>query len=286
LETVCRDYTPKGVKFYYIYKALAHPEMNGYVTPYSLAERLLHVKEAQRRLGSHFHWLCDTMANDIKHQLGNAPNSEFVIDPEGRIVRRRAWSDPDQLRKDLETLVGPVDHPTSPADLELETMPPPKLAPRGIVPRIEIPARMQPLQIKPQPAQMPFYAKLRAEADAPLLRTGQGKLYLEFRMDPIYRVHWNNLAAALHFELEVPDGMTVTPASGDGPKVDAPADIDPREFLLDVSAGDQPGPIRLTVRYFACNDDAGWCKAVVQQYDIFLQVDPDGGWVSRRRGRR
>ena len=71
--------------------------MNGYVTPYSLAERLLHVKEAQRRLGSHFHWLCDTMANDIKHQLGNAPNSEFVIDPEGRIVRRRAWSDPDQF---------------------------------------------------------------------------------------------------------------------------------------------------------------------------------------------
>ena len=101
LETVCHDYSPKGVKFYYIYKALAHPETNGYVTPFTLQERLMQVKEAERRLGSKFTWLCDAMSNDLKHALGDAPNSEYVIDPDGKVVVRRLWSDPAKLRNDL-----------------------------------------------------------------------------------------------------------------------------------------------------------------------------------------
>jgi hypothetical protein len=35
LEAIERDYSDRGVKFYYIYKALAHPENNGYVTPFT-----------------------------------------------------------------------------------------------------------------------------------------------------------------------------------------------------------------------------------------------------------
>ena len=56
-------------------------------------------------LGSDIPWLCDSIANDLKHALGDRPNSEFVIDPQGRIVRRRAWSRPADLRKDLEELM-------------------------------------------------------------------------------------------------------------------------------------------------------------------------------------
>jgi len=33
------DYAPKGVKFYYMYKALAHPELDGYVNPFTLKIR-------------------------------------------------------------------------------------------------------------------------------------------------------------------------------------------------------------------------------------------------------
>ena len=98
METVRVDYEPKGVKFFYVYKALAHPENNGYVQPFTLEERLLHVKEAQRTLGSEITWIADNMDNDLKHNLGNAPNSEFIIDPEGRIVHKRSWSKPDQVR--------------------------------------------------------------------------------------------------------------------------------------------------------------------------------------------
>ena len=49
---------------------------------------MAHVKEAQRTLGSKFTWICDAIDNPIKHAMGNAPNSEFVIDREGNVVGR------------------------------------------------------------------------------------------------------------------------------------------------------------------------------------------------------
>ena len=145
-----RDYAPQGVKFFYIYKYLAHAGVKGYVQPFTQDERLLHIKEAKRSLGTQVTWICDTMDNDLKHALGDAPTSEFVIDPEGRVVRRRAWGNVAQLRKDLEELVGPVDNPTKPEDLNLKIKAPPKVAPQGIVKRIKRPAGMKPLRIVPQ----------------------------------------------------------------------------------------------------------------------------------------
>jgi hypothetical protein len=287
LETVYRDYALRGVRFYYVYKALAHPETNGYVTPFSLEERLMHVREAERRLGSGITWLCDTMANDTKHALGGAPNSEFLIDPEGLVVRRRAWSNPAQLRRDLEELVGPVDPITRVADLNLPFIPPPKAAPSGIVPRLILSGRFQPLRVTPHAAESaePFYAKLRAEADLPLLQQGTGKLYLGFLLDPLYGVHWNNLAAPLQFSITGGEGVVVTPASATGPQVEVEADIDPREFLVDVATSGNPSGTTLQVRvdYFACHDEQGWCKPVSQNYTLTLAVDPDGGWVQARQ---
>ena len=52
------------------------------MTPFTLKERLLHVQEAKKTLGATVPWLCDTIDNDLKHALGDWPNSEFVIDPD------------------------------------------------------------------------------------------------------------------------------------------------------------------------------------------------------------
>lgn len=284
METVARDYAPKGVKFYYIYKALAHPELNGYVTPYTLEERLLHVREARRTLGSSIPWLCDTLANDAKHGLGNAPNSEFVLDAEGKVVRRRAWSNPALLRKDLAELFGAVDPPTKVEDLKLTREPPPKVAKSGVVPRVKTTGRMTALVVRPQRSDSPFYVKLRAEVNEAWRKGNEGQLYLGLHLDPLYHVHWNNLVAPVKYSLELPDGVTVSQASGVGPKVEDAADIDPREFLLELK-GNSKSPLTLTVDYFACNDDEGWCKPVRQQYEILLTPDTDGGSVqSRNRG--
>lgn len=284
METVYRDYAPKGVKFYYIYKSLAHPENNGYVRPYTLQDRLKHIQEAKRRLGTQIPWICDTMKNDVKHALGDRPNSEFIIDPKGIIIVKRSWSNPSQLRSDLEKLVGPVARPTTVADLDLKQEVRPKPAASGVVPRIELPGRMQPLVIKPGKSEHPYYVKLRAEGDASLLRGGKGTLYLGFRLDPLYDVHWNNLADPIRWRIEAPPGVTVTPAKGEGPKVSVEADVDPREFLVRVDAGNARQPkLELSVSYVVCNDAEGWCKTIEQKYVVELAVDRDGGWKMQRR---
>ena len=287
LETVQRDYASRGVKFFYIYKSLAHPENDGYVQPLTLQERLLHLKEAERTLGSKFTWLADNMENELKLKLGNAPNSEFVLDPEGKVVRHRGWSSPGELRKDLEQLIGPVEKPTQVADLKLKTAPPPKAAASGVVPRVQVSGSMRAFKVTAEKSKEPHYIKLRAEVDQNFMSTGLGKLYLGFHLDPLYHVHWNNLVDPLTYELELPENVTVTPAKGSGPKVKSPADIDPREFLVDIDELKQVSNavIKVKVKYFACNDDEGWCKPVNQTFLVTLEADRDAG-SSRQRGGR
>ncbi len=287
METVERDYAPQGVRFYYVYKALAHPERDGYVQAFTLKERLMHVREAERRLGSRIPWLYDGMSNDLKSALGGVQNAELVIDPEGRVARRRAWSDPNELRRDLEDLVGPVEEPTRVADLDRKAEPPPDRVATGVVPRIEVPGPMRALKIEPmiEDGETPFYVKLRAEADGALLNDGKGKLYLGFHLDPLYHVHWNNRTKPLEFEVVAPKGVRVSPKKDSAPKVAEPADADPREFLVKVKGGRKSNaPLELSVRYFACDDANTFCVPVEQRYRVHLQPDPDGGRVSARGG--
>jgi hypothetical protein len=281
LETIYRDYASQGVQFYYVYKSLAHPEHNGYVQPFTLDERLMHVAEAKRTLGSEVPWLCDTMANDLKHALGDAPNSEFVIDPEGRVARNRTWSDPGQLRQDLEELIGSVERPTRTADLSMKSLPPPQPAAIGIVPRVPRPQGAVALKVEPvlQDGGEPFYVKLRAEAERSLLSGNSGKLHLGFHLDTLYHVHWNNLTPPIRITLTPPETARISETVLNGPKVEAEGDSDPREFLID-AADVQPGQtMRVAVSYFACNDEEGWCKPVAQEYVVRFEADADGGWV-------
>ena len=242
----------------------------------------MHVAEAKKTLGATVPWLVDSMANDLKHAMGNRPNSEFIIDPDGNIVVMRDWSNPDTLRADLEQLVGKVESPTRVADLDLKIETTPKPAASGVVERIRLPGRMTALQVDPQAGSHPFYVKLRAEVDQDVLSGDKGRMYLGFHLDPLYHVHWNNLARPLSFEIAKTDGIQFSPGTGTGPKVEAEADIDPREFLIDV----EPGAARqfeLTVRYFACNDEKGFCIPVTQSYVVHLERDRDAG-SPRRSG--
>ncbi len=271
------------MQFYYLYKSLAHPDLHGYVGPVTLAERVLHIKEAKRTLGSEIAWLCDTMANDLKHALADAPNSEFLINPEGKIVARRAWSDPELLRKDLEEQIGKLPRITLVSELRMKTAEPPKTAPTGVVPRLTLDGRYRGLRIEPQLAKSrnPFYVKLRAEADPGLLGNGNGKLYLGFYLDPIYGVHWNNEAAPVTFELFPSEGVSIAPVKGRGPKLEQPADSDPREFLLNVDRGQSTEPVRVSFRYYACTNE--WCIPLTQEYLLHWEADRDGG--ARQSGR-
>ena len=282
-----RDYAASGVKFYYLYKALAHPGLGGYVTPFTSEERLMHVAEAKEQLGTEIPWLADKMDNAAKHALSDAPNAEFVFDPKGRLVVKRRWSDPEVLRKDLARLVGPVENRTTVSDLNMPERTAATAAPTGVVERIDVPRGMIPLKAEPIPGEkkIPFYAKLRAEAEPSLIRDGRGTLYLGFHLDPLYEIHWNNEVAPVRFELELPEGVTANPTRGEGPTLEVKADADPREFLIEVTtAGGTAAPIRANVYYFACDDAETYCVPVTQHYDVRLERDRDGGRRMAGRG--
>lgn len=279
LEAVHRDYSPKGVRFYFIYKALAHPELAGnFVQPFTLVERLAQARQAEKRFGTQIPWVVDAMDNRLKHALGDRPNAQFLVSPEGVIIRKRAWANPLQVRRDLEELVGPVNVVTREEDLNLKIeLPPASPAPRGVVTRVPRP-NMQPIIVQPQiePKSQPFFAKLRAEADAGLLSDGAGQLYLGFHLDPLHNAHWNNLTKPLSFQIDDVDGVTLDRWGAAAEPVAPASDADPREFMLFVKAWPTDKPLRLTVTYFACvGEDA--CHAVRQQYVLDRRRDTDGG---------
>ena len=73
-------------------------------------------------------------------------------------------------------------------------------------------------------------------ADAGVLNSGSGKLYLGFHLDPFHGAHWNNLTEPLKYEFELPEGVKIAKSSGEAAKVKAVSDANPREFLLTSSA--------------------------------------------------
>lgn len=212
---------------------------------------------------------------------------------------QRRWSNPGHLRNDLIRLVGAVENPTAASDIDVRFTPPPRVAASGVVPRLQLPGGTRAVKIEPQLSEQPYYVKLRAEVDQGLLDDGIGKLYLGFHLDPLYHVHWNNLVDPLRYRIRTTDGVTIVPRRGEGPKVEEAADVDPREFLLDIERDmsdqdrflrrrrqqdAQPQQLLVSVDYFACNDEEGWCKPVTQEYVVTLALDGDGGWAMSRRG--
>lgn len=278
LEAVYRDYQPKGVKMYFVYRNTAHPELRGnYLQTFTLQERLAHSRQAIKQLGASIPWLVDPIDNRLKQALGNRANSEFLIDPKGIVVRKRVWSKPAEVRKDLEELVGKVDRITKPKDLELKVQPTiPETAPRGFVERLPR-AGMFPVVMDPQfeKGGQPFFAKLRAEADLTLIDTGKGRLYLGFHLDPLYEVHWNKLNKPLKFDLKLPDGASFSTTSGQATAIDADTDCDPREFMIDVEQWPQDKPVEVSVSYAVCTDKE--CHLVKQSYLLTRERDRDGG---------
>lgn len=279
LEAVHRDYSPKGVQFYFIYKALAHPELAGnIVQPFTLEERLAQARQAEQQFGTKIPWIVDAMDNRMKHAMGDRPNAQFLVNPDGIVIRKRAWANALDVRKDLEELVGPVERITREEDLQLKLGKPIETtAKRGVVTRIPRP-QMLPIEIEPQVQRngLPYYAKLRAEATPSLIQDGSGELYLGFHLDPLHNAHWNQLTKPLSFKIETAEGVQLDRWSATAEVSREADDADPREFLVKVAAWPESTPLRLTVTYFACVGTEA-CHTVRQEYILHRRRDLDGG---------
>lgn len=274
-----QDYAEKDINFYFVYKSLAHPEINNFVSPHTLEERLKHIEEFQKITGSKIPWLCDSMDNMFSNAFGRPPNGEFVIDPEGIVVRQRFWSNPVTLRNDLSEFLGEVENPTSPTDALPDFKMPVREVASNIVPRIDLPAGLRGLILEPGECDYPAYAKLRVEASQELLgETGKGQMYVGLYLDPIYKVHWNNRAGNVQVQINVAEGMSVDKATLKGPEVKADADVDPRQFLVEIDRNEQEKtPIEIVVSYVVCDDDETFCHTVSQSYSVEFRTERELG---------
>ena len=277
LETVYRDFRDKKVNFYLVYKTLAHPTSSGFLPPVSISERVFQARAAKAMLGTSIPWLSDNMTNELADAVSAGANSELIIDESGKILQLRGWCDPILLRADLAKLVGQVETPTSANQIELQRFRRISPAPKNVLPPIETPYGMIPIQVDPQASDLPYFVKLIAEADSQLLRTGSGKLYLGFYLDSMYGVYWNSEQPELQYEIASDTGAQAQPATGRSPSVNKPRDIDPREFLISVKGANVAPQLRVTVNYVACNDEKPFRLPVSQTYDVRLVQDRHAG---------
>lgn len=287
VEAVYNDYKDQDVDFYFIFQTLQHPENHAYVQAFSMDERFLQVAEAKRHFGTSVPWILDTFENNWKAYFQGRPNSEIIFDRDGRMVHVEPWVRKPNLRDALAEIFGPVDKPTQVADLDLPDIERISEGQRaGVVDRLKVSGNPIPLEFTAEPSKDTYYAKLRTEVDQALYETGTGQMYLGLHLDPIYQVHWNNLAEPVVYELSLPEGVSATPPTGKGPLPDVESDMDPREFLIDVKDwNDKSEPLDVSIFYLACNKEHGWCKPVTQRYTVSLERDELAGSAYTRRQR-
>ncbi len=287
VEAVYQDYKDRDdIQFFFMYKSLAHPELNGYVQAMTLEERLEHIVEAKRVLGTRIDWLCDGMDNAVRHTLGFGPNTQIVIAPSGKIAHTLGWSDGEVLREQIASFVGDAPTHTHVADLNLKKGDPyrrQRSYQEGVLKKPTFSSELSPIKITPiDDARSPLYVKPRVEVDSNVFEQGKGELYLGFFLDPIHHVHWNNLAAPLKYEITASDGTVISPSAGTAPTVKQETDSDPREFALSVSSLSEARTAELAIHYFACSDEEGWCRPVTQKYTLTFERDRDGGGTNGR----
>ena len=222
------------------------------------------------------------MSNKFSRHLGGGPNLELIVDPKGKIVAMRDWANPRLMRADLEQLVGKAKTLTTVAQLGLPEYVPVEDPRRGVLPRLKVPGALVPIQTKTEFSKQPFYAKLRAEAGKGLLKTGNGQLYLGLHIDPIYKVHWNNVAPPVEITIQHKKTTQVRPSRYKFPKLEVKADVDPRELMVKVKGFSKGKPLKVKATYYPCDDKNTWCKKISQSYKIFPKAAKAGGKVFTR----
>jgi len=285
LEAAAKDYTSKGVQFFYVYQSLRHPEREGYVQAQNMNERLLQLAEAKKKLGTSVPWIADTIEDSFRVTMGTNSNSVFVISPKSEIVYAADRVNDDGLREALSKIIGPVRNPTSVADLNFPQLPQYRQVNVESDLRVERPEGMVILSITPTKPEDTYYVKLRAEAEPQLLETGKGRLFLGFYPDPILGAHWNNLTPAMKYDLKLPKGMIADPATAEAKKGPGDSDSQPRQFWVNIDADKTPGDITLSLHYFGCTETM--CEALTHQYTIAFEAeDKNARTFGFNRGQR
>ncbi len=287
LEAVANDYKPLGAQFFYVYRAPLHPENNGYLQPFSIQERARQAQRATTLLKTKTPWLYDCMDNQtLAALMDDSDGNVFIYSAEGSEHYHGTLDDTRALRNALKKLVGEASTETSPNRFPSPGISPKDVGTPDLLDRIRFDPETEPfspLLITPVSSRFPFYVKLRAEGDDDLLKTGRGRLYLGFHVDPLYQTQWDNKAEPLEYMIRAPRGVAA-PSTDDAPEIKSQQyDSEPREFVLTTRQLDPSKPLNLRVEYTVYSPQQDKSITVTQLYTIHLKRDPFGGKAFRRQ---
>ncbi|CAH8282006.1 ribonuclease BN (tRNA processing enzyme) [Mariniflexile fucanivorans] len=275
IEALNVDYAPKDVQFFFVYKSLRHPELDGYVDAQNISERLLMIKEVKKKLGTKVPWIADAMDDNIRMALNAGSQSIYLISPQGEIIKGWGKLKEAELRQALSDKVGTANTLTTINDLDLPIIKRyEKRSNEDTNITIHRPEGLNILAIEPKNPEDTYYVKLRAEADRELLETGNGKLGLGFFPDPILDAHWNNLTPPMKYVLELPEGVTASPQEASAEKGAGDSDTNPRQFWVEIKGAKPSDKIELTLHYYGCT--SSMCKALTHKYTINITPENKG----------
>lgn len=287
IEAISKDFKPLDVQSFYIYRALAHPENNGYLQPYILQERIRQVQQAKSLLRTKTPWLYDCMDNQVLKALTNDTESNvFIYTAEGGELYHGALDDDASLRNVLTDAAGASPTVTDPNRYSSPRISPKNIAKPDLLDRVRFNPDTEPFSpilVRPKKSKHPFYVKLRAEGNDNLLETGNGRLYLGFHIDPLYSIQWNNSADPLKYTIRTPVGLAA-PTTDQAPEIKLQLyDTEPREFVLTTRQLDLSKPLLLRVEYSVYSPQTDKSIKVSQHYAIHIERDPFGGKAYRRQ---
>lgn len=269
----------KTVQFYYLYKTLIHPELNGYIQPVTIAERMMHITEAEKKLHTKVPCIIDPMTNEVSAAFGLGSNSVFMFDKSGQIVYRNYYTDIGELRSKLVELAGPLNRPPTGISIQSAIYEEVFSPVEFVSIRNSINERFVPIISQPLKLDSIHYVKLRTEVTKKVFNSGSGFLYLGFHLDPIHHVHWNNLVDPLKYSISLANGVIIEDSLGIAPRDSSVSDRKPREFLVKVNNWALSDTLPIKVVYYACDELNKWCRIMIQEYQLILKKDPFAGFI-------
>ena len=135
---------------------------------------------------------------------------------------------------------------------------------------------MRILATTPSKPEETYFVKLRAEADSALLQSGIGRLFLGFYPDPIHDAHWNNLAPPMQYTLELPKGITASPAEATAAMGPGDSDTQSRQFWVDLQSKQMPSEFTVKLHYYACTPDMREAKT----HEYLVRLEPENRGAS------
>jgi len=103
MDLLAKEYSGR-VDFYVLYVREVHPGQN-YPPHASFAQKLSHVDDLKRLEGVERTILVDSLEGAMHIDYGALPNSTYIIGKDGFISYRADWTDPDQVKSQLEALL-------------------------------------------------------------------------------------------------------------------------------------------------------------------------------------